>query len=82
MSRTVVDIDDEALAEAMKEYRAQTKVDAVNRALREVAHRRAERLRKAFGEWDRMAADMAETDWGEAWRRGSESSPESTTKEK
>jgi Arc/MetJ family transcription regulator len=71
MSRTVVDIDDEALAEAMKEYHAQTKVDAVNRALREVAERRAERLRKAFKVWDRMAADMAETDWDEAWRRSS-----------
>jgi Arc/MetJ family transcription regulator len=71
MSRTVVDIDDEALAEAMKEYHAQTKVDAVNRALREVAQRRTERLRRAFDVWDRMAADMAETDWDEAWRRRS-----------
>lgn len=71
MSRTVVDIDDEALAEAMKEYHATTKVDAVNRALREVAERRAERLRKASEVWDRMADDMAETDWDEAWRRSS-----------
>jgi Arc/MetJ family transcription regulator len=71
MSRTVVDIDDEALAEAMKEYHTQTKVDAVNRALREVAKRRTERLRRAFDVWDRMAADMAETDWDEAWRRRS-----------
>ena len=71
MSRTVVDIDDQALAEAMKEYHAQTKVDAVNRALREVAERRAQRLRNAFAVWDRMAADMADTDWDEAWRRNS-----------
>jgi Arc/MetJ family transcription regulator len=71
MSRTVVDIDDEALAEAMKEYHAQTKVDAVNRALREVAERRAQRLRNAFEVWDRMAAEMADTDWDEAWRRNS-----------
>lgn len=69
MSRTVVDIDDEALAEAMKEYGTRTKVDAVNRALREVAERRARRLRRASEVWDRMAADMAETDWDEAWRR-------------
>jgi Arc/MetJ family transcription regulator len=69
MSRTVVDIDDEALAEAMKEYHARTKVDAVNRALREVAERRAKRLRKAFEVWDRMAADMVETDWDESWSR-------------
>lgn len=71
MSRTVVDIDDEALAEAMKEYHATTKVDTVNRALREVAERRARRLRKATAVWDRMAEDMAETDWDEAWRRSS-----------
>lgn len=71
MSRTVVDIDDEALAEAMKEYQTATKVDTVNRALREVAERRAERLRRASKVWDRMAEDMAETDWDEAWRRSS-----------
>jgi len=69
MSRTVVDIDDEALAQAMKEYGTETKVDAVNRALREVAERRARRLRQASEVWDRMADDMAETDWDEAWRR-------------
>ena len=69
MSRTVVDIDDEALAEAMKELHAHTKVDAVNRALREVAERRAQRLKRASEVWDRMAADMVETDWDEAWRR-------------
>jgi len=69
MSRTVVDIDDEALAQAMKEYGTETKVDAVNRALREVAERRVRRLRQASEVWDRMADDMAETDWDEAWRR-------------
>jgi Arc/MetJ family transcription regulator len=70
MSRTVLDVDDEALAEAMKEYRTRRKVDAVNRALREVAERRARRLREASGTWDKMAADMAEVDWNRAWRRG------------
>lgn len=69
MSRTVVDIDDRALSEAMREYGTSTKVEAVNRALREVACRRAKRLRKAFKVWDRMAADMADVDWDEAWRR-------------
>ncbi|MPZ19994.1 MAG: hypothetical protein GEV06_19070 [Luteitalea sp.] len=69
MSRTVVDIDEQALIEAMKEYGTSTKVEAVNRALREVANRRAKRLRKAFKVWDRMAADMVEVDWDEAWRR-------------
>lgn len=69
MSRTVVDIDDEALAEAMKEFHTQTKVDTVNRALREVADRRTRRLGRASEVWDRMAADMAETDWDDAWHR-------------
>lgn len=67
MSRTVVDIDDEALVEAMREYDTPTKVDAVNRALREVAERRARRLKRAFEVWDRMALDMADTDWDQAW---------------
>jgi len=53
------------------QYHTETKVDPVNRALREVAERRARRLRKASAVWDRMADDMAETDWDEAWRRSS-----------
>jgi len=69
MSRTVVDIDDEALTQAMKEYGTRTKVETVNRALREVAERRERRLRQASEVWDRMADDMAETDWDEAWHR-------------
>jgi|GEM_PF-677574 len=69
MSRTVVDVDDEALAQAMKEYGTRTKVDTVNRALREVAERRVRRLRQASEVWDRMADDMAETNWDEAWHR-------------
>lgn len=69
MSRTVVDIDDEALAQAMKEYGTDTKVETVNRALREVAERRVLRLRQASDVWDRMADDMVETDWDEAWGR-------------
>lgn len=69
MSRTVVDVDDEALAQAMKEYGTRTKVETVNRALREVAERRERRLRQASEVWDRMADDMTETDWDEAWHR-------------
>jgi Arc/MetJ family transcription regulator len=68
MSRTIINIDDVALAAAMKEYGTTTKVDAVNRALREVAARREERLRKAFKVWDQVAENMAEIDWNEAWR--------------
>lgn len=47
MARTVVDIDDEALAAAAEELGTTTKVDTVNAALREIASRR---LRLAFVE--------------------------------
>lgn len=39
MTRTLVDIDDEALAAAAAELGTSTKVDTVNRALAEVAAR-------------------------------------------
>lgn len=41
MSRTLIDIDDEALALAAEELGTKTKVATVNAALREVANRRA-----------------------------------------
>jgi Arc/MetJ family transcription regulator len=69
MSRIVIDIDDDVLTEAMKEYDTRIKEEAVNRALQEVAERRAEKLRRASEVWDRMADDMADTDWDETWRR-------------
>jgi Arc/MetJ family transcription regulator len=40
MAKTLVDIDDEALRLAMAELGTSTKVETVNRALREVAARR------------------------------------------
>lgn len=45
MARTVIDIDDEALAAAAAELGTTTKVDTVNAALREIANRK---LRLAF----------------------------------
>jgi len=41
MTKTLIDIDDEALAAAAKELGTTTKVATVNRALAEVAARRA-----------------------------------------
>ncbi|WP_336086161.1 type II toxin-antitoxin system VapB family antitoxin [Nocardia sp. SSK8] len=41
MSRTLIDIDDDALALAAAELGTKTKVATVNAALREVANRRA-----------------------------------------
>ncbi|MFK0217457.1 type II toxin-antitoxin system VapB family antitoxin [Streptomyces vinaceus] len=40
MSRTVIDLDDEALAEAARHLGTTTKRDTVNAALREIADRR------------------------------------------
>ena len=54
MTRTLVDIDDEALASAAAELGTTTKVDTVNRALAEIAARPA---RLAFLEGLRVADD-------------------------
>jgi Arc/MetJ family transcription regulator len=63
MSVTQIDVDDEALAEAMRLMGATTKKDTVNTALREYAQRikrleAAEKLagRAARGEFDSAAA--------------------------
>jgi Arc/MetJ family transcription regulator len=63
MSVTQIDIDDEALAEAMRLSGAKTKKDTVNLALREFAarHRRVEALQ-------RYAADADGWDY-EGWRQ-------------
>lgn len=67
MSRTVIDVDDELLTSAMKEYGTTTKVETVNRALREVAERRTERLRRSSKIMDRISETMTDVDWDEVW---------------
>ncbi|MFE2067401.1 type II toxin-antitoxin system VapB family antitoxin [Streptomyces sp. NPDC059467] len=57
MSRTVIDLDDEALEEAAKELGTTTKRDTVNTALREVTAR-YRRLR-ALDEARELAAEGA-----------------------
>ncbi|WNZ11698.1 type II toxin-antitoxin system VapB family antitoxin [Streptomyces sp. 11x1] len=57
MSRTVIDLDDEALEEAAKELGTTTKRDTINTALREVTAR-YRRLR-ALEEARELAADGA-----------------------
>ena len=66
MSVTPIDLDDEALAKAMKELGTTTKKETVNTALREVAERHS-RLR-AFDELIRLAADGAFEDGYQDWR--------------
>jgi Arc/MetJ family transcription regulator len=59
MAKTLIDIDEEALAAAMAEFGTSTKVDTVNRALREVAARRKEKtdrfMRMALQVSDQLA---------------------------
>jgi len=67
MTRTLIDIDDVALAAAAKELGTKTKVETVNRALNEIASRRA---RLAFLEQLRGADDDLgdSTVMSDAWR--------------
>jgi Arc/MetJ family transcription regulator len=58
MARTVIDVDDESLAAAAKMLGTSTKVETVNRALAEIAARKA---RLAFlDDLDEAAADLAD----------------------
>ncbi|MFD5620879.1 type II toxin-antitoxin system VapB family antitoxin [Streptomyces yangpuensis] len=61
MSRTVIDLDDDALAEAAQLLGTTTKKDTVNAALREIADRRR---RAAAIERMRQMVDEGEIDFG------------------
>ena len=67
MTRTIIDIDDSALAAAMRELGTRTKVETVNRALADVGGR-AQRLTFL----DHLAAaedDLTDPSvMGDAWR--------------
>jgi Arc/MetJ family transcription regulator len=69
MAKTLVDIDEQVLAAAMAEYGTTTKVETVNRALREVADRR-QRAVDEFMEWAlELSEALAECDVRAlAWR--------------
>lgn len=61
MSRTVIDLDDEALAEAARHLGTTTKKDTVNAALREIVDRRR---RAAAVERMRQMVSDGEIDFG------------------
>lgn len=69
MSKTLIDVDDEALALAMAHYGTTVKREAVNRALRDAAQRRIEQTAD-LADW---IADVGQrldtTDRDVAWRR-------------
>ena len=68
MSRTVLDVDDDALVAAMAIYGTTTKVETVNRALREAVERGTAQRSQDLVVLSDMARDMIEVDWNEAWR--------------
>lgn len=69
MSKTLVDLDDEALDLAMAYYGTTVKREAINRALREIAERRL-RETDDLEDWVvEVGCRLAETDWQLAWRQ-------------
>jgi Arc/MetJ family transcription regulator len=69
MAKTLVDIDEDALALAMAHYGTTVKRDAINRALREVAEKRLHETDE-LEEWIvEVGGRLAETDWSDAWRQ-------------
>jgi Arc/MetJ family transcription regulator len=69
MARTVVDIDDDALAAAAKALKTTTKKDTINAALREIAQRdvRARMLDRFADDPDYWARQQQARE--QAWRR-------------
>jgi len=67
MSKTLIDVDDEALALAMAHYGTSVKREAINRALREVAERRIEETDDLEGWVASVGGRLAQTDWRPAW---------------
>ena len=69
MAKTLVDVDEEALSLAMAEYRTTTKVETVNRALREVAARRTAAVASFMETAMEISDNLAECDVRTlAWR--------------
>ncbi len=69
MSKTLVDLDDDALAMAMAHYGTSVKRDAINRALREVAERRLEETDDLEDWVVEVGSRLAGVEWPVAWRQ-------------
>ena len=69
MTKTLVDVDDEALALAMAHYGTSVKREAINRALREVAERRIQETDDLEAWVTEVGRRLDETDWRPAWRQ-------------
>ena len=68
MSRTMVDLDDEALALASEELGTKSKVATVNAALRRVANQRA--AARMLDLLDETGTDLSDEAMRGAWREG------------
>lgn len=69
MAKTVIDLDDDALALAMAHYGTTVKREAVNRALREAAGRR-EAETADLADWIQEVGNrLAQVDLKAAWRQ-------------
>lgn len=68
MAKTVIDVDDDALALAMAHYGTTVKREAVNRALREVARRREQETGDLESWITGVAERLNDTAWDTAWR--------------
>jgi Arc/MetJ family transcription regulator len=62
VAKTLVDLDESALQAAMLEYGTSTKVETVNRALREVASRRAANLDDLMSTAMEISDNLADCD--------------------
>jgi Arc/MetJ family transcription regulator len=68
MSRTMVDLDEEALSLASEELGTRSKVATVNAALRRVANQRA--AARMIEVLDETGVDLSDEALGGAWRDG------------
>ena len=69
MTKTLIDVDDEALALAMAHYGTTVKREAVNRALREAAGRREAETANLADWFAEIGQRMAAVDYRAAWRQ-------------
>ncbi|SDY82822.1 antitoxin of type II TA system, VapB [Modestobacter sp. DSM 44400] len=69
MSKTLIDVDDEALALVMAHYGTRVKREAINRALREVAGLRAAETPDLEDWIADVGSRLGTMDDGAAWRQ-------------
>lgn len=69
MAKTLLDLDEDALALVMAHYGTSVKKDAVNRALREIAEKRVTATDDLEDWVVEVGQRLGDTDWSAAWRQ-------------